>query len=84
MTEIRRLDTADPGFASALARLTTRDMAEDDAIDASVASIVTDVRVRGDAAVLEYTALFDRVKAASVVALPGRRRVPVHAAAGTT
>ena len=69
MTEIRRLDTADPGFAPALARLTARDMAEDDAIDASVASIVTDVRVRGDAAVLEYTALFDRVKAASVAAL---------------
>jgi histidinol dehydrogenase len=69
MTEIRRLDTADPGFAAALARLTTRDMAEDDAIDASVASIVTDVRVRGDAAVLEYTALFDRVKATSLAAL---------------
>jgi histidinol dehydrogenase len=69
MPEIRRLDTSDPGFASALARLTARDMAEDDAIDASVASIITDVRVRGDAAVLEYTALFDRVKATSVAAL---------------
>jgi histidinol dehydrogenase len=69
MPEIRRLDTLDPGFASALAKLTARDKAEDDAIDASVASIVTDVRVRGDAAVLEYTALFDRVKATSVAAL---------------
>jgi histidinol dehydrogenase len=69
MPEIRRLDTSDPGFASALARLTARDMAEDDAIDASVASIITDVQVRGDAAVLEYTALFDRVKATSVAAL---------------
>ena len=69
MPEIRRLDTLDPGFASALAKLTARDKAEDDAIDASVASIVTDVRVRGDAAVLEYTALFDRVRATSVAAL---------------
>ena len=69
MPEIRRLDSSDPGFASALAKLTAHDKAGDDAIDASVASIITDVRVRGDAAVLEYTALFDRVKAASVAAL---------------
>jgi len=69
MPEIRRLDTSDPGFASALAKLTARDKAQDDAIDASVASIVADVSLRGDAAVLEYTAMFDRVKAASVAAL---------------
>jgi histidinol dehydrogenase len=69
MTDVRRLDTSDPGFASTLAKLTARDKAEDDAIDASVASIITDVRVRGDAAVLEYTALFDRLKAVSVAAL---------------
>jgi histidinol dehydrogenase len=69
MPEIRRLDSSDPGFASALAKLTAHDKAGDDAIDASVASIITDVRVRGDAAVLEYTALFDRVKATSVAAL---------------
>ena len=69
MLEIRRLDTSDPGFAAALAKLTAHDKADDDAIDASVASIVTDVRVRGDAAVLEYTALFDRLKATSVAAL---------------
>jgi histidinol dehydrogenase len=56
MPEIRCLDTSDPGFASALAKLTAHDKADDDAIDASVASIITDVRVRGDAAVLEYTA----------------------------
>ena len=69
MPDIRRLDSSDPGFASALAKLTAHDKAGDDAIDASVASIITDVRVRGDAAVLEYTALFDRVKATSVAAL---------------
>ena len=43
MPEIRRLDTSDPGFASALAKLTAHDKAGDDAIDASVASIITDV-----------------------------------------
>ena len=69
MLDIRRLDTSDAGFASALAKLTARDQAQDDAIDASVASIIADVRLRGDAAVLEYTALFDRVKATTVAAL---------------
>jgi histidinol dehydrogenase len=34
MPEIRRLDTSDPGFASALAKLTAHDKAGDDAIDA--------------------------------------------------
>jgi histidinol dehydrogenase len=69
MFEIRRLDTSDAGFAPALARLIARDQAQDDAIDASVASILADVRARGDAAVLEYTALFDRVKATTVASL---------------
>jgi histidinol dehydrogenase len=69
MSDIRRLDTSDPGFASAFAKLIARDKAIDDAIDASVASIIADVRARGDAAVLEYTTLFDRVKATSVGAL---------------
>ncbi|MGH8714878.1 MAG: histidinol dehydrogenase, partial [Casimicrobiaceae bacterium] len=69
MPDIRRLDTADPGFAAALAKLSARDAAQDDAIDASVASIIADVRARGDAAVLEYTALFDRVKAPTLATL---------------
>ena len=69
MLEIRRLDASDPGFAAALAKLIARDQAQDDAIDASVASIIADVRLRGDAAVLEYTGLFDRVKAKTVAAL---------------
>ncbi len=67
--EIRRLDSSAADFAVALARLTAVNTAEDDAIDTSVANIIVDVRVRGDAAVLEYTALFDRIKAPSVAAL---------------
>ena len=43
--------------------------AQDVAIDTSVGSIIADVRARGDAAVLEYTGLFDHVKAHSVAAL---------------
>ena len=66
---IRRLDSSHADFAATLSRLTAFDTAQDDAIDTSVASIVADVRTRGDAAVLEYTLLFDHVKAASMSAL---------------
>ena len=69
MTEMRRLDSSAADFAAALARLTAVNTAQDEAIDASVANIIVDVRARGDAAVLEYTALFDRIKAPSVAAL---------------
>ncbi len=66
---IRRLDAADGDFDAALGRLIAFDTAQDEAIDTSVASIVADVRARGDAALLEYTALFDHVKEHSVSAL---------------
>ena len=66
---MRRLDSSAADFAAALARLTAVNTAQDEAIDASVANIIVDVRARGDAAVLEYTALFDRIKAPSVAAL---------------
>jgi histidinol dehydrogenase len=68
-TPIRRLISTDPDFAATLARLTAFDTAHNEAIDASVAAIVADVRARGDTAVLEYTALFDHIKASKVSAL---------------
>jgi histidinol dehydrogenase len=64
--QIRRLNSVHADFGAALARLTAFDTGQDQAIDTSVASIIADVRARGDAAVLEYTALFDHVKAHSV------------------
>ena len=66
---LRRLDAAAPGFDRELAALTAFESAQDPAVDATVARIVADVRARGDAALLEYTATFDGVKAASVAAL---------------
>src|ERR1700736_4393957 len=69
VSEFRRLDSASPDFAATFARLTACNTAQDEAIDTSVSHILADVRIRGDAAVLEYTALFDRVKAASVAEL---------------
>jgi len=58
---VRRLDSAAPGFDGELAVLIAFDAAQDPAVDAAVATIVADVRQRGDAALLEYTAKFDRL-----------------------
>jgi histidinol dehydrogenase len=69
MTDLARLDSSAPGFDAALARLTAFESKEDVAVEAAVAAILADVRVRGDAALLEYTARFDRVQATSVAAL---------------
>jgi histidinol dehydrogenase len=66
---IRRLDSADPGFEAALQALAYGAAEADAAIEARVAEIIADVRARGDAAVLEYTARFDGVRADSVAAL---------------
>jgi histidinol dehydrogenase len=64
----RRLDTSQPDFEAQFAALQWS--AETDAsVDATVAAIVADVRARGDAAVLEYTACFDGLRAPSVAAL---------------
>ncbi len=65
----RRLDTADAGFDAALDDLIAFESAQDATIDATVAAIISDVRARGDAAVLEYTTRFDRLTASSVAAL---------------
>jgi histidinol dehydrogenase len=68
MSLVRRLSTAQPDFEAHFAELQWS--AETDAsIDATVAAIIADVRVRGDAALLEYTARFDGVAPASAAAL---------------
>ena len=66
---IRRLDAATPDFDAALDKLIAFDAKEDAALGLAVDAILADVRARGDAAVLEYTARFDRVRADSVGAL---------------
>jgi histidinol dehydrogenase len=66
---VRRLSTGDAGFAAALAALLSYSAEADEAIEASVAAILADVRRRGDAAVLEYTRRFDGIDSASVAAL---------------
>ena len=63
---LRRLDTADAGFEAGFARLRHWSAEADEAIEARVAAILADVQRRGDAAVLEYTARFDGLQAASM------------------
>ncbi len=66
---LRQLDTASADFTEQFQRLRHWSAETDLAIEERVAAIVADVQARGDAAVLEYTASFDGVPAASVAAL---------------
>ena len=69
MLNIRRLSTRDTGFASALATLLAFETAQDASIDTTVAQILAQIKQRGDAAVLEYTARFDRLSVQSMADL---------------
>jgi histidinol dehydrogenase len=67
--DLRRLDSRARDFDRSLGALIAFEAAQDPALDAAVAAIVDDVRRRGDAALLEYTERFDRVRASSVADL---------------
>lgn len=69
MLNLRQLDTTAADFDAEFARLRHWSEETDASIEQRVADILADVRRRGDAAVLEYTARFDRVQAASVANL---------------
>jgi histidinol dehydrogenase len=57
---LKTLSTLDAGFEAAFeALLAARDTAQD--VHAPVANIIADVRARGDAALCDYTARFDRL-----------------------
>ncbi|MGB7650470.1 MAG: histidinol dehydrogenase [Gallionella sp.] len=67
--KIRKLSSRDANFASDLTKLLAFEETADDALEAVVASVLKDVRKRGDAAVLEYTAKFDRLPLANAQAM---------------
>jgi histidinol dehydrogenase len=67
--KLRRLRSTDAGFDTDLQQLLHWSAETDRGIEGAAAAIIADVRQRGDAAVLEYTARFDGVSAASVAAL---------------
>jgi histidinol dehydrogenase len=95
MPEITLLDTADADFRQRLDALLAWDSVSDAAVNDTVATIVADIRARGDAALLEYTERFDgwhcsvasdlrvpleRLERAWEATDPGKRRALAHAA----
>lgn len=77
--QIRKLDSGNPDFNAQLSTVLAFEASEDEAIDRAAAQILADVKVRGDAAVLDYTNRFDRVDAGSMAALEIKRE-ELHAA----
>ena len=69
MIKLRQLSTTDAGFEADFRRLLHWSAETDTAIEDRVAQILADVKARGDAAVLEYTARFDHLQAAGMAEL---------------
>jgi histidinol dehydrogenase len=92
---LRRLDSSAASFDRDLEALIAFEAAQDPAVDAAVAAIIADVRSRGDAALVEYSARLDRVRVDSAAqleirpqemrdafdALPGEQRTALETAA---
>jgi histidinol dehydrogenase len=66
---IRKLSSRSAGFDAELDKLLAFEETADEKLEATVAGILADVRKRGDAAVLEYTQRFDRLKVSGATAL---------------
>ncbi len=61
MLNIRRLSANSDGFRKELDTLLAWETVSNDSVNDVVKKVVEDVRIRGDAALLEYTAQFDRL-----------------------
>jgi histidinol dehydrogenase len=60
MLTIHKLESSNKTFEAELKQLLAFDSAQDPAVDATVRGIIGEVKARGDAALLAYTATFDR------------------------
>jgi histidinol dehydrogenase len=69
MPDITRLNSRDAGFDAALEKLLDWEQTADVAVETVVRDIINDVRMRGDAALLEYTQRFDRRSVTDAAAL---------------
>lgn len=67
MVAIKRLATVDADFSAKMDALLAFEAAADENIERTVAGILSDVKVRGDAAVVDYSNKFDRLDRKSVV-----------------
>ena len=93
---MRRLNSSQADFDARLTELLAFESAQDPKVDAIAASILADVKARGDDALLEHTRRLDRVSVdgaaeleisrgeceAALQSLPGSRREALEAAAG--
>jgi histidinol dehydrogenase len=66
---LRRLSSAQPGFSAALDELLAFESAQDEGVERATGEILDGVKARGDAALVEYTARFDRWKPPAPAAL---------------
>jgi len=69
MIKIARLDTSAADFWAQLEQRLAWEETSDEAVTLTVRDILTQVRARGDAAVLEYTHRYDRLRADSMAEL---------------
>ena len=66
---MRRLDTRDADFSERLRSVTAWQDELDQDVNRTVTAVLADIASRGDAALLEYTARFDKLEADSVAGL---------------
>jgi len=66
MVDIKRLDSGHDGFYAALDQVLAWEASADAVVEATVREIIDAIRLRGDAALLEYTGKFDRLRADNV------------------
>lgn len=69
MVQLKRLSSTDTDFDASLGKLLAFEDAQDDEVNKTVASILTDIKCRGDDALLEFTRRFDNLNATTVAAL---------------
>ncbi|MGB5011834.1 MAG: histidinol dehydrogenase, partial [Candidatus Dechloromonas phosphoritropha] len=69
MVAIKRLATVDADFSAKMDALLAFEAAADENIERTVAGILSDVKVRGDAAVVDYSNKFDRLTATTMADL---------------
>ncbi|MDR4518872.1 MAG: histidinol dehydrogenase [Nitrosomonas sp.] len=69
MVQIKRLNSVDSNFNQALQQLLAFENAMDESIDATVAQILAEIKVRGNEALIEYTNRFDQVNVHSMTEL---------------
>ena len=72
---IQFLRFSDPGFEQAFRAIVERRESIPEGVEATVAAIIADVRRRGDAALCEYTAKFDRLELTAATMEVGQKEI---------